>query len=492
MKALVFLIPEIFLAGVAFVVMLGEAFWEGRDRLWIKLSAISLILTAVYFLSFFAGGRMPWAAAIGFEPVVQSGFHIQYQPIFHMVAVDSQAMLFKLVLVLGTAIILGFSLHYREFDKIQGGTYSSLLLFGTVGMMFLVSSLDFLLAVISLELLGITSFILTGFVSKRRSSSEGALKFFLVGTFSTALLLFGISYYYGYFGSTHLDALRFFIEQGKSPDYMLIFIMIFLISGLGFKLAMVPFHMWAPDAYEGAPTPVTAFLSVAPKAAAIGFLLRVLSRHAALHMTPVIAVLAALTMTVGNVGAIRQNNVKRLLAYSSVAQVGYILVAFAAGGSFGVEATIIYTVVYLFMNLGVFAVLIHVADSARTDEIGAFAGLSKTSFGLSLVLILFLLSMSGIPPLAGFVGKFAIFASIIKSPTLLWLGIVAVLNSVVSLYYYFRIAQQAFFRDPDTDKPLAVLTPSMVSCLALTLIVTVGAGLFPNSILGWVRSVVGF
>ncbi len=231
----------------------------------------------------------------------------------------------------------------------------------------------------------------------RKSSSEGAIKFLLVGTLSTAIFLFGVSYYYGFFGSTSLIPLQQYGLGGQQSDMSLSLIMMFLVAGLGFKLAMVPFHMWAPDAYEGAPTPVTAFLSVAPKAAAIGFLLRLLSNHAALGLTQVLGVFAAITMTVGNVGALQQTNVKRLLAYSSIAQVGYILVAIVAGQSLGAQAAMVYTFVYLFMNLGVFAGLMAVASKSHSEEVSDFAGLSSKSMALSLVMVVFLLSLTGLP-----------------------------------------------------------------------------------------------
>jgi NADH-quinone oxidoreductase subunit N len=207
-------------------------------------------------------------------------------------------------------------------------------------------------------------------------------------------------------------------------------------------------------------------------------------------MTPVLAVLAAVTMTVGNIGALHQTNVKRLMAYSSIAQVGYILVALVAGGTLGSQATMIYTLLYIFMNLGLFAALIMVSNREKSEEIPAFAGLYKRSLALSLAVVFFLMSLTGIPPLAGFVGKFSIFASIITRHDLLWLGVVAVLNSVVSLYYYFKIVQQMFFRDPESTAPLTY-SPALLCCLVLALGVTLIAGVFPNPLLGWVRNVVG-
>ncbi len=266
--------------------------------------------------------------------------------------------------------------------------------------------------------------------------------------------------------------------------------LILIIAGLGFKLAMVPFHMWAPDAYEGAPTPITAFMSVAPKAAAIGFLVRLFGNASALELTPLLAALAALTMTIGNLGALFQTNVKRLLAYSSIAQVGYILVAMTVGGVRGSQAAMLYTLVYVFMNLGVFAGLSILANQAKNEDISVFAGLSSRSMGLALALVVLLLSMTGLPPTAGFVAKYMVFSSVIPNSHLVWLAVVAVINSVISLYYYFRIVHQMFFRDAAT--PTApVFTPALLCCLLVALSVTVVFGIIPAHLLDWVRGVMG-
>jgi proton-translocating NADH-quinone oxidoreductase chain N len=357
--------------------------------------------------------------------------------------------------------------------------------------MLLVGSSDLLMTVIALELISITSFILTGFVMKRRSSSEGAIKFFLVGTFSSALVLYGISYYYGYFGTTSYEPLMNFATSGQMSYPMLSLLLVFLIAGFGFKLAMVPFHMWAPDAYEAAPTPIAAFLSVAPKAATVGFFIRFFSGHEALHITPVLAVLAAITMTVGNLGALHQTNMKRLIAYSSIAQVGYILVAFVAGGSLGTQAAMAYTLLYLFMNLGLFAALILISNQNQSDDMPTFAGLIQISMPLALIVVVFLASLAGLPPMGGFIGKFTIFAAIMKKPELLWLGVIAVLNSVVSLYYYFRIAQQMFFRDAANPSQKLKFSPALLSSLVVTSVVTLVAGVFPNCLLTWIKNIVG-
>jgi NADH-quinone oxidoreductase subunit N len=277
---------------------------------------------------------------------------------------------------------------------------------------------------------------------------------------------------------------------GQGPDFALSLTLILIIAGLGFKLAMVPFHMWAPDAYEGAPTPITAFMSVAPKAAAIGFLVRLFGNVTALELTTLLAILAALTMTVGNLGALFQTNVKRLLAYSSVAQIGYVLVAMTIGGMRGSQAAMLYTLVYAFMNLGVFAGFLILSNQTKNDDISVFAGLSSRSMPLALGLVILLLSMTGLPPTAGFVAKFSVFAAVIPHSNLVWLAVVAVLNSVISLYVYFRIVHQMFFREAATPTAPAY-TPALVCCLVLGFTVTLVAGLMPSPLLNWVRSVMG-
>jgi NADH-quinone oxidoreductase subunit N len=471
-KSIVLITPEIILSTLALVLLVWEAFLPSHRKLFIPVSMIALLGSGLLFI--------PKASVTQWT---------HYGTVLGMLAIDTPAVFFKIVIAAAVFLVLWMSSDYYEFSDAPLGTYASLLLFATVGMMLLVSATDLLIAVIALELISIPSFILTGYVLKRRSAAEGAMKYFLVGTFSTGILLFGMSYYYGYFGSTHLDALMSFSANGQRPDMSLSLILIFLVAGLGFKLAMVPFHMWAPDAYEAAPTPITAFLSIAPKAAAVGFVLRLFNNHAALNLTPVLAVLAALTMTIGNVGALQQTNMKRLLAYSSIAQVGYILVALVGGGTLGGQAAMLYTFVYLFMNLGLFAVLMMVANSVHSEEISIFAGLSKKSFGLAVALVIFLLSLTGIPPMAGFIGKFAVFAAVLKAPGLLWLAIVAVLNSVVSLFYYFRVAQQAFFREADAA-PISY-SPALLSCVIIAVGVTLLAGILPGQLLGWVRQLVG-
>lgn len=459
--------PELILSLGGMALLLGDAFWPTRRRLWVSAASALVLAAAVCVL----------------RSLDQTG------TVLGMMAVDGLSHYFRLALLGGLLLVLWMSADYLPFGpaRIGWGTYTGLLMFAGAGLLFLVASLDFLMIVVSLELISITSFILTGYTKRERRSTEAAIKFFLVGAFSSGLMIYGISLLYGLLGSTSLKALADADLLGL-PRFPMVGALLFILAGFGFKLGMAPFHMWIPDAYEGAPTPVTAFLSVAPKAAAVGILVRALSHHEELDLTAVLAVLAALTMTIGNFSALKQTNVKRLMGYSSIAQVGYILVGFVAAGKLGMLSVLVYTLAYLFMNLGAFACIIAVTNEAGTDEIDGFAGLSRRSLPLALVTTVFLLSLTGIPPLIGFVGKFSIFAAAIVEGWV-WLAVVGVINSVVSLYYYFLIAHRMFFVDPARSGKVP-LTPALGACVALTLFVTLAVGLFPNSLLAWVQRVV--
>ncbi|MBK8574868.1 MAG: NADH-quinone oxidoreductase subunit N [Elusimicrobia bacterium] len=300
------------------------------------------------------------------------------------------------------------------------------------------SATDFLMILIAIELISLSSFVLTGFCLDDQRSSEAALKYFVVGAFSTGIMVFGMSILYGVTGGTSLVSLT---GEGAAlfPVLPLAGALFFILAGFGFKLALVPFHMWAPDVYEGAPTPITAFLSVAPKAAAFGMMIRFFQNHGGLHVTVLLAVLSALTMTVGNLAALRQTNVKRLLAYSSVAQMGYVMMGIVAGGSIGIQSVLVYLAAYLFMNLGAFSSVIAVGEDARTESIEGFSGLASRSLPLALMTTVFLLSLTGIPPLVGFIGKFSLFSATLQTQGLVWLAVVGAVNSVISLAYYFPL-----------------------------------------------------
>ncbi|HRY30555.1 MAG TPA: NADH-quinone oxidoreductase subunit N [Elusimicrobiota bacterium] len=467
--------PELFLTIAALGLLLADAVWPGRRKTSVAV-AIGAVLAAAVLL-FKCGG----------DGVVLG-----------MMAADGMGRFFKLILLGGMALVLWMSLDYRAFrsssadreetvSETAWGTYAALLLLATVGLLLLVSAVDFLLIVVALELIGVTSFILTGFLRHDRRSNEAAIKYFLVGAFSSALMIYGVSLLYGITGST---AIRAVLEAdlGVASRFPLIAAVLFILVGFGFKLAMVPFHMWVPDAYEGAPTPITAFLSVAPKAAAAGILVRTFAAHGELGLSSLLAVLAAVTMTVGNLAALRQSNVKRLLAYSSIAQMGYVLVGFVAAGKLGILSVLVYSAAYLVMNLGAFACVIAVSNDAGMDDLMGFSGLSRRSLPLALATTVFMLSLTGIPPMVGFVGKFSVFAAAVAEGWV-WLAVVGVINSVISLYYYFGIVHRMFF--VDSERPLRIsVAASLVGCISVTLLGTLAAGLFPGPLLEWVRRVV--
>lgn len=463
---LMLLAPEIILTVVALGLFIGETVWPNR-RLLLNVASFSLLA----------------AAALIVRNLDRSG------SVFGMAAVDDLSQYFKLVLLAGVLLIVWMSDSFYGFKALKTwGTYLGVLLLATVGMLLLVSSTDFLMVVISIELLSISSFILTGYFKDERRSSEAAIKYFLVGAFSSALMIYGISLLYGLTGSTDLAAVSEALSKDL-PRLPLVGAIVLILAGFGFKLAMAPFHMWVPDTYEGAPTPVTAFLSVAPKAAALGVLVRAFPNHEQIGVTWLLALLAAITMSIGNLSALPQTNIKRLLGYSSIAQMGYVLVGFVAAGSLGMESVLVYALAYLFMNLGAFACVIAVANESQTEELDGFSGLGERSLPLALVTMIFLLSLTGIPPLIGFVGKFSIFAAAIKE-NWIWLSVIGVVNSVISLYYYFGIVHRMFFNAPSGAAGKFSMSPSLIGCVVVTLLITLVAGIFPNALLAWVQRIV--
>ncbi|MBI4249356.1 MAG: NADH-quinone oxidoreductase subunit N [Elusimicrobia bacterium] len=395
---------------------------------------------------------------------------------------DPVAVVFKTIVLVATFAVLFLSMDYQSLPRRHLGSFASLALWSAVGMMAITGAVDLLLIFVGLELVSLSSFILAGFDRPNLKSSEGAIKYFLIGAFSSAIMLFGISLFYGATGTTKLLS----VLPVSTPLFVLALILITV--GFGFKVSMVPFHLWVPDAYEGAPTPVTAYLSVAPKVATLAVMLRVftvLVPHAGVHMTGLFTVLCVLTMTVGNLTAIFQDNVKRLLAYSSIAQAGYMLIGFVVATPLGQQAVVIYSVAYLFMNFGAFAVATVVGEREGSYELSAFDGMAQRNLGMSLLMVCFLLSLAGIPPLAGFIGKFYIFSSAVNAE-LYWLALAGLLNSVVSVYYYLRIAYHMFFVPPSKRAPINVgfyWSGTIVLAAAGTLLL----GIFPQPFMEYIQ-----
>ena len=463
MNNLALLYPEIFLSGLALLLLVADLLMPYRhSKVLYHLGIFSAVI---------ALGVVGWAYS---DPSHLQGTGTLW-------VVGPLALFFKVIILVTTILALLVTVDYMPGSASQPpsfrhlGSFTALVLFASTGLMLLVSATDLLLVFLSLELVSISSFVLAGFERHNVRSSEGAMKYFLIGSFSAAIMLFGISLYYGATGTTHFP-LAAGMQRGALGTLGLLLVLV----GFGFKASIVPFHLWVPDAYEGAPTPVTAYLSVAPKLAALGLMLVVFTYAFPLSgsMLMLFALLAALTMTVGNLTAIFQNNVKRLLAYSSIAQAGYMLLGFVAADSLGRDGVLLYALAYVFMNIGAFTVAIMVGN-ANSYELEAYDGLAQRNFPVALLMAFFLLSLAGIPPTAGFIAKFYIFGSLISAKWY-WLAVIGVLNSVVSVYYYLKIAYHMFFMDTSQvaeplDADIHLYTGLVVAAAGIFLI-----GLYPD------------
>ena len=399
-------------------------------------------------------------------------------------SVDPFSQFLKMCVLLTTVLCLLLGLDYAGLPERHAGLFSALVLFSAAGLMFLASATDLLLVFVALELVSLSSFVLTGFERMNPKSNEGAMKYFLFGAFSSAIMVYGISLYFGATGATKLAA------AGATPTPMLLLGLTLILLGFAFKASLAPMHFWVPDAYEGAPTPITTFLSIAPKIATLGVLVRlfgVIFPAPAWEMTSLLALMAVLTMTIGNFTAIFQDDVKRLLAYSSVAQAGYLLIGLAAGNVMGQEGVLLYAFSYIAMNLGVFAAAQAVGQAAGHYGLSAFDGLYKRSFGLALAMSFCLLSLAGIPPFAGFIGKMYIFSAAVQSG-MMWLAVIGVLNSVVSVYYYFRIAQRMFLRDPAGEPEPLPIGAFVAGGMAVAVVGVLLFGIHPEPLIAGVKA----
>jgi NADH-quinone oxidoreductase subunit N len=401
---------------------------------------------------------------------------------WNMVQVDGFSVFFHVLVISIAAVVILSSYEYMAVQRIRAGEYYALILFGTVGMALMSSAIELVLIFIALEISSISSYVLAGFRRHEASSAESSLKYFLLGSFATAFFLYGVALMFGATGSTNVDRISRTLQAGPIPLLAYVAVALMFV-GLGFKVAAAPFHIWTPDVYEGAPAPIVGLMSTAPKAAAFAVLLRivfVLNVHAIFW---IIWIAAALSMTLGNVGALVQNNVKRLLAYSSIAHAGYLLVAFVAAPQLGTSAAMFYTAAYAAMNLGAFAVVTHFANAGeRYVTLEDYEGLGRSSPLLAATLTIFLLSLIGIPMTGGFFAKFYVFSAAVKA-NLIWLTIIGVLNSGVGAYYYLRIIVMMYMREsrkmvPVTPAPLA-LRIALATCLGATLYL----GLSPSRVL---------
>ena len=409
-----------------------------------------------------------------------------------LMAIDRFALFFKVVFLGSAALTILISVRYLDVEGTRAGEYYFLILCATLGMFFMAGGTDLIALFIGLETMAISFYVLTGFIKPSRRSNEAAVKYFLLGAFSLGILLYGMSLLYGLSGTTNLRSIATALV-GQERDPRVVLAVILVVAGMGFKIAAVPFHMWAPDVYEGAPTPITAFLSVGSKAASFAMLLRIFVESLpAMRVSsadalagPIIGwstmfyVLAVATMTVGNFAALTQSNLKRMLAYSSIAHAGYLLIGAVAGTTRGVTAMLVYLFVYSFMQMGAFAV---VALLRRHDVIGDelkdLNGLFFRQPFAAVAMLLFMLSLGGIPPTAGFMGKFWLFGAAIESGYV-WLAVIGVLNSAVSLYYYIRIVVFMMLKnEPTGSEPKT--SSAVAVALGVAVVGTMLLGVYPQ------------
>jgi len=397
-----------------------------------------------------------------------------------MVAHDGFAVFFKVLTALATLVVIFMSMDSRDLAGRSQAEYYIFLLSTLLGMFLLSSATDIVMLYLALELVSIPSYLLAGYLKGQERSTEAAMKYVVYGATASGVMIYGFSILFGLTGSTQIAEIGRSLAAGKATLPMLL-AAVMVAVGFGYKIAAVPFHMWSPDVYEGAPTPATAFFSIGPKAAGFAVLVRfyytvfaaadpgtgLWRLTSAVDWPFLFAALSALTMTVGNLVAVKQNNVKRLLAYSSIAHAGYMLMGFVLLSSAGIEAILFYLVVYLFMNLGAFYVVVLVSNATRGEEISDFTGLGSRAPFAAVTLAVFLFALTGIPPFSGFIGKVYLFAEVVHRGVY-WLAVVAALNSVVSLYYYARIVRAMFLEEPKDASaiPVPAVSGAMLVLLA--------------------------
>jgi NADH-quinone oxidoreductase subunit N len=391
-----------------------------------------------------------------------------------------------------TALVILISPKYLEEEGIERGEYFVLLLFALAGMMIMASAINLVSIYLGLELMALSVYVLAGFMRHDSRSNEAALKYVILGAVSSAIFLYGVSLIYGLTGTTQLGELAAALNRGGHLDPMLVLTTVFLVTGLVFKVGAVPLHMWVPDVYEGAPTTITTFMSAGPKAAAFAIILRIFPDAltvAADIWVPVVTVIAVLTLALGSFVALVQTNIKRMLAYSSIAHAGFALLGLVAGGHDGIAGVMLYLLIYAFMNLGIFGAVVMMRKGDFSGEnIEDYAGLAKSHPGLALLMLIFLFSLAGIPPTAGFFAKFYILAALVAQGFVA-LAVIAVLLSAVAAYFYLRIVMLMYMKEPARSFDLA-LTPSLRLALAVTGLGTVGIGLLPAWFLDMARGAV--
>jgi len=415
----------------------------------------------------------------------------------NMLALDNYGLFFNFIFLICTALTILSSMDYfgKMSESVEQPEFYTLLLFACSGMMFMAAGTDLITIFLGLETMSISIYVLAGFVKKDVKGNEAAIKYLLLGSFSTGFLLYGIALLFGATGSTNLAAIYKHLSTSVHVSYpMLLFGMALLLVGFGFKIASVPFHMWTPDVYEGAPTAVTAFMSVGVKAAAFAAFLRVFVYALPVlqpNWSAILWVLAILTMTIGNLAALQQENIKRMLAYSSIAHAGYIMIGMVAArhavDDIGTYSILYYLLAYTFMNLGAFIVVILYGRQAEDNlSITDYAGVGYKYPVLGAAMAIFMFSLAGIPPTAGFIGKFYIFAAAVKGG-FIDLAVIGVINSVLSVYYYLRVTVMIYMHEPVADTPRLQFSSAGILAVTIAAAATLALGIFPEALLNLAR-----
>lgn len=420
------------------------------------------------------------------------------------VAHDPFADFFKILILTATILVIFSSLKNEELQDYGVGEYYNILAILVLGLFILVSSIDILMVYISLEIVSLMSYFLAGYLKRSNRSSEASLKYVIYGAVSSGIMLFGFSLLFGLTGSTNFFEIQSALSNLEAGhELVLILSAVFIMAGFGYKISAVPFHFWTPDVYEGAPTTITAYLSVAPKAAGFAVIIRFFNQifgdgtafleptWTALSSLPwpqMLAIMAAATMTLGNLVALQQNSIKRMLAYSSIAHAGYMMMGLPLLSSQGVFGIMIYLVFYLIMNLGAFFIVVYVKNKTNGENFDDYTGLGWEMPFVGIVLALFMVSLTGLPPTAGFIGKFYIFAAVIKAgPQFYWLAFVGIINSVISLYFYLRVVKVMFLRG-DPKESTSLPGKQFTVLLLLLAVPTLGFGLYWEPIANWVSN----
>src|SRR6266480_4921043 len=476
--------PELILTAVACLALVMEVILPYKLSKWTAYFslagiALALISLAAQFKSI--GGTFNLNALQGVTAT--DGF-------YGMVHIDGFALVFRAIFLIAAALTIAISMRYLDIEREQHGEYYALILFATIGMMFLGGGYDLILLYIALELMAVTFYVLVAFTKRQRRSNEAGMKYFLLGAFSSGILLYGMSLLYGIAGSTNLGVIG--TKLAAAPAELrpvLLLGMIALAAGLFFKIAAVPFHMWAPDAYEGAPTSVTAFLSTGSKAASFALYARIFFVALApmqVDWAPLLGIVAALTIVVGNWAAITQENSKRLLAYSSISNAGYLLLAIIANNTYGNIGLVIYLLVYTFMNMGAFGIIISLRRRGIIgDNVDDMTGLAKKAPGMAAMMAIFMLSLGGMPGTGGFIGKYFLLWGLFDrgraahKSWYYWLAGWAVINIVFSFYYYIRFIRVMYLSDRIADEQPLTLSPALRTAMIASLIGIIFIGVYP-------------